>query len=187
MVRKIAAEVGEANRRAQLVLERDAEDPGRDRADDDDPGEARVVVARRRPPPHRADEAMPDPLPVVEEEEEEDQRRRAVGGDQEGEEVVVVLVDVPAEQLRQQHRVAEAGDRERLRDPLQGPEDDRLQVRDRFQGSASLSGDRYRPGGWRTMNPSGLSTGEVCQRGPGPPTVSKARPPMIIQACSALA
>jgi hypothetical protein len=34
--------------------------------------------------------------------------------------------------------VAEAGDRERLGDPLQGPQDDRLQIRDRFQGAASL-------------------------------------------------
>ena len=41
--------------------------------------------------------------------------------------------------------------------------------------------------GWRAMKPSGESTGEECQRGPGPPTVSKARPAMIIQAWPALA
>ena len=44
---------------------------------------------------------------------------------------VVVLVDVPAQQLRQDHAVAQAGDREQLREPLQQAEHDSLAVRDR--------------------------------------------------------
>ena len=61
---------------------------------------------------------------------EQDERRRQVRGDEERDEVVVVLLDVPAEQPRQDHAVAEARDREQLAEPLQEPEQDRLRVRD---------------------------------------------------------
>jgi hypothetical protein len=84
-------------------------------------------------------EAAEDPLPVLEEEKEEDDRRCAVGGDEEGEEEFVVLVDVPPEQRRRDYRVAEAGDRERLRDPLQGAKDNGLEVGDRFQAPDPMS------------------------------------------------
>ena len=131
--------LGRGEEVAQLVLERQAEDPGRDRADDDHPAEPGVGVAGPiGAPAQRAAEPAEDPLPVVEEEEEEDDRRGAVGGDQEGEEEFVVLVDVPAEQRGAITRVAEAGDRERLGDPLQGAEDDRLEVGDRFHRRATL-------------------------------------------------
>ena len=46
------------------------------------------------------------------------------------EEVVVVLVDVPAEQPRQDRRCARGSRSERAPRPLQQPEDDRLEVRD---------------------------------------------------------
>ena len=83
------------------------EDPGRDRADDEQPAELRVgVVGRDLAVAQRAAEAAHDPHPVAPEEAEQDERGREVGRDQEGEEVVVVLVDVPAEQPRQDHGVA---------------------------------------------------------------------------------
>jgi hypothetical protein len=66
--------------------------------------------------------------------------------DQEGEEEVVVLMDVPAQQARQDHAVAERGNRERLGDALQQAEDRRLEVAD---GRSPGSGDfvaRRRPG-----------------------------------------
>jgi hypothetical protein len=72
--------------------------------------------------------------PFLEEHEEEDDRRGQVRRHEEGQEVVVVLVDVPAQQARQDDRVAEARDRERLGDTLQQPEDDRLSVGDRMHG-----------------------------------------------------
>ncbi len=69
----------------------------------------------------RAAEPLHDPHPVAPEEPEQHERRREVGRDEEGEEVLVVLVDVPAEQLRQDHAVPEARDREELGDALQEP------------------------------------------------------------------
>src|SRR5579859_6259843 len=56
-----------------------------------------------------------------------------MGRDEETDEVLVVLVDVPAQETGQDHRVAEAGDREQLRHALEEPQDDRLGIRD--QGS----------------------------------------------------
>ena len=95
--------------------------------EDQEPGESGVVVAGRDGAgADRAEEALEDPHPVLEEVEEEDERGGAVGGDEEGEEVVVVLVDVPAQGIGHDDAVPEAGDRERLRDPLQGSQNDRL-------------------------------------------------------------
>ena len=75
-----------------------------------------------------------DPHPVAPEEEEQHDRRREVGRDEEGDEVIVVLVDVPAEQLREDHAVPEARDREELGHALQQTEHDRLQIGDRRGG-----------------------------------------------------
>jgi len=60
--------------------------------------------------------------------------------DEEGEEVVVVLVDVPAEDLGHDHRVAEAGDRKGLGKPLDQAEDDRLQIGDRVHAAGIIWG-----------------------------------------------
>src|SRR5258708_1487484 len=49
---------------------------------------------------------------------------------EERQEVLVVLVDVPAEQPRQDHAVPEARHREELGDSLEEPEDDRPRVGD---------------------------------------------------------
>jgi hypothetical protein len=107
---------------AQLVLEGEAEDPGRDRPDDEQPAELRVGVARvDAAVAERAPDALDDPHPVVPEEAEQDERRREMGRNEEGEEVLVVLVDVPAEQAREDHAVPEARDREELGHALQSP------------------------------------------------------------------
>ena len=66
------------------------------------------------------------------EETEQDERGGEMRRDEEGQEVLVVLVDVPAEQLRQDHAVAEARDREELRDALEQSQDDRLGVGDQL-------------------------------------------------------
>src|SRR5438477_503020 len=63
----------------------------------------------------RAADALQDPNPVAPEEAEQNERGCQVRGDEEGEEVLVVLVDVPAEQPREDHAVPEARDREQLR------------------------------------------------------------------------
>jgi hypothetical protein len=115
---------------AQLVLEQQAEDPGRDRADHEQPAEPRVVVADLAVA-QRAAEAAQNPHPVLEEEEEQDDGRGQVGGDQEREEELVVLVDVPAEEARHDHRVPEARDREGLGDALHQAEHGSLEVRNR--------------------------------------------------------
>ncbi len=70
--------------------------------------------------------------PVAQEEQQQHERRREVRGDEEREEELVVLVDVPAREPRQDHRVPEARDRERLGDALRQAEDDRLEVGDRM-------------------------------------------------------
>src|SRR5262249_49269062 len=75
-------------------------------------------------------DALHDPHPVVPEEAEQHEGGREVGRDEEGEEVLVVLVDVPAEQAREDDAVPEARDREELGDALQEPQDDRLGIRD---------------------------------------------------------
>jgi hypothetical protein len=121
------------------VLECQPQYPGRDRADHDHPGEAGIaVLSGDAAITQRATEATEDPHPVLEEEEEKHRGGGAVGGDEEGEEVFVVLMDVPAEQLRCDHRVAEAGDRERLGDPLQEAEHDRLEEGNGFHARDSL-------------------------------------------------
>ena len=115
--------------------------PGRDRADDEQPAEARVAVAGRDlPVAQRAAEAARRSAPSRSRKKpKQDERGRQVRRDQEGQEVVVVLVDVPAEQPRQDDGVPEARDRERLGDPLEEPQDDRLEVGDRVHAGDARS------------------------------------------------
>jgi len=80
-----------------------------------------------------AAEAAQDPDPVAPEEAEQHDRRREVRRDEKGDEERVVLADVPAEELRRDHAVAEARDREELREALEQAEGDRLSVRDRHE------------------------------------------------------
>ncbi len=130
---------------AQLVLEQQAEDAGGDRADDEQPAELRVGVIRiDAAVPKRAADSFQDPCPVAPEEGEQHERGRKVGRNQEREEVLVVLVDVPAEQPRQDHAVPEARDREQLGDALQEPEDDRPRVRDQ-RGEDQAVLERFGP------------------------------------------
>src|SRR2546423_1286743 len=81
-------------------------------------------------PAEAATEAAQDPHPVAPEEAEQDDRRREVGRDEKREEIGVVLVDVPAQEARQDHAVAEARDGEQLGDALEQAEDHGLPVRD---------------------------------------------------------
>ena len=93
-----------------------------------------MVVGRDLAVAQRAHDALHDAHPVAPEEAEQHDRRGEMGGDEEGDEVRVVLVDVPAEQPRQDHAMAETRDRKQLAEALQQAEQDRLSVGDR-QGS----------------------------------------------------
>ena len=117
--------------RAQLVLEQEAEDPGGDRADDEQPGELRVgVVLTDLAITKRATDALEDAGPIVPEEAEEHDRGREVRRDEERQEVLVILMDVPAKELRQDHAVPKARHREQFRDALKQPENDRSGIGD---------------------------------------------------------
>ena len=129
-IRKNEAERGDAKRSLQRVFEQEAEQPGGNRADDQEPAEAGVVVVADLPGAQRAPEPAHDAHPVAPEERQQHERRCEVRRDQERDEEVVVLVDVPAEQAREDHAVAEAGDGEELADALQQSEERRLSVRD---------------------------------------------------------
>jgi hypothetical protein len=125
---------------AQRVLEQQPEDAGRDRADDEQPAQPGVAVAggdlavaQRAPQPGE------DPPPLGEEHREEHHGGGEVRRDEEGQEVIVVLMDVPAEQPGQDDGVAKARDRERLRDALEQPQDDRLEVGDRVHAGDARS------------------------------------------------
>ena len=108
----------------QPVLQQQAEDPGRDRGDDDQPAELRIgVVGADLAVAERASDPFDDPHPVAPEEPEEHERRREMGRDEEAQEVLLVLVDVPAEEAREDDAVPEARDGEELRDALEQPED----------------------------------------------------------------
>src|SRR5579862_205654 len=123
-----------AEERAELVLQRDSEDARRNRADDEQPTELRVgVTGRDLPVAQRAPEALEDADPVAPEEAQEDERRRQMGGDEERQEVVRVLLDVPADELREDDAVTEAGDGEQLRHALKQAERGPLEVGDRHR------------------------------------------------------
>ena len=80
-----------------------------------------------------------------------------MGRDEKGDEVLVVLVDVPAEQARQDDAVPEARDRKELGDALQEPEDDRLGIRDQRredQGAAARFGPERNQAKTRQAIPS---------------------------------
>ena len=99
--------------------------------DDEQPAEAGVGVVAGISRA-RSERASPRTIRIqsAPEEPEQDERRRQVGRHEEGEEEVVVLVDVPAEQPRQDHAVPERRDRERLLTPWSRPEDRGLAVAD---------------------------------------------------------
>ena len=138
--RKNDADCAEAKTLAQSVLEKQAEDAGGDRADDEQPAELRVRVVRSDPAVAKAPADPPqDPHPVSPEEDEQDDCGRQVRGHEEGDEVVVVLMDVPAQKLREDDAVSEARDREELRHPLEQAQDDRLPVGDRRRGDHERS------------------------------------------------
>jgi hypothetical protein len=130
-MRKNDADAAEAKTSRRACSRRRPRMPAGDRADDEEPSELRVGVARGD---SAVAEASPDPLhdphPVAPEEPQQNESRGEVSRDEEGDEVRVVLVDVPAEELRQDDAVAEARDREELRDALDQPEDDGLAVGD---------------------------------------------------------
>ena len=129
--RKIAALAGEANTlRSGFSASRPMSPTGIVPTTSSHPRRASVSSARTSR--SRSDRTMPLAIRFqsAQEEDEQHERRRQVRRDEEGEEEVVVLVDVPAEDARQDHAVAERGDRERLGDALEQPEDRRLEVAD---------------------------------------------------------
>ena len=132
---------------SQPVLEQKTENPRGNRPDDEQPAELRVgVVGSDLPVPKAPAEALDDSGPVAPEETQEHERGREVRGDEKGDEVAVVLVDVPTEELRQDHAVAEARDRKELRHSLQKPEHGRLGVGDeRGDDQAAVVVARSRP------------------------------------------
>ena len=92
---------------------------------------------------------------------EQHERRRQMRGDEERDEERVVLVDVPAEQARQDHAVAEARDREELAEALQQPQQDGLGVgdqrerqREHAQASARVRGPLWNQASTNAPTPS---------------------------------
>src|SRR5581483_12516624 len=59
---------------AEVVLQRQSEDPGRDRADDEQPAELRVAVGADLTVAQRTAEPLDDPDPVAPEEAEQHER-----------------------------------------------------------------------------------------------------------------
>src|SRR6266550_7275659 len=120
---------------AKGMLEEEAENSRRDRADDEEPAELRIpVLGVDTAVAQAAPEPAQDPHPVAPEEAEQNDRGRQMSRDEEGDEVIVVLVDVPAEQAREDDAVPEARDGEQLADALEEPKDDCLEVADRLGG-----------------------------------------------------
>ena len=118
--------------RAQGVFEREAGEPGGDGRDDEQPGHP-FVGCLEPPRAQRVEEAADDPDPVGAEVDEQRDRGRDVQRDDERE--VERLVGrlrvheiVPAEPRRDEHRVAEARDREQFGDALEHADHDRLEV-----------------------------------------------------------
>src|SRR5262249_7192927 len=114
------------------VLQRQAEQPGRDRPDDEQPAEPRVEVGADVAVAERTAEPLDDPHPVPPEEADENERRREMRRDEEAEEVRLVLVDVPPDEPREDDAMSEARNREELRDALEQPEHRPLEVADRM-------------------------------------------------------
>ncbi len=130
--------------RAQLVLEREADDARRDARDDDQPRHPlvdRLGAAGRQRVEERADDF--DPVAPVEDQQAERAADVQHHDEREPERLGFGLQlheVVPAEQRREQHRVAEAGDREQLGHALQNAEHDRLEVADRGGGQWEREG-----------------------------------------------
>ena len=127
-------ELGLGRDRAQVVLERDAEDPGGNARDDDQPRQtlgAGLYPARGE----RVKEGADDPHPFAPIEVQQPERAADVEHHHERQPEgflfgLRVNQLVPAEQRREQDRVPEARDREQLGGALQDSEHDRLEVRD---------------------------------------------------------
>ncbi len=126
---------GLGGERAQLVLQRQADDPRGDARGDDQPREplGGVLDAALA---ERAEERAHDLHPVAPVVRQQAQRAADVQHHHERQPEGLRLrlrVDqpVPPEQRREQHRVPEARDREQLGHALQDPEHDRLEVADR--------------------------------------------------------
>ena len=135
-IRKNAAERPEAKRSRSACSSSRPSRPGRDGADDEQPAEPRVAVVADLAVAQRAPEARAGCAPS--------RARRTPSSTSAVARCVatrnvtkngVVLVDVPAEQARQDHAVAEARDGEELAEALQQAEQDRLPVGDQRERS----------------------------------------------------
>ena len=142
-IRKAAADGGRGEERAQRVLEQQAEDAGRDGADDQQPAQARVGVVGARSRGRAASASSPATIrtPVVAEEPEQHERGGEVRRDQEGRGSSRRSGGCPSRSSRGRiTRVAQARDREGLGDALQQAQDDGLEVGDRVhRGEATVA------------------------------------------------
>ena len=117
-----------ASRRAGAPeLEDEAENPDRDRSDDQQPADALVAVVAQAAAHDAGDERAHDRVPLRAIEDDQRQRRAEMQHDDEGEKRRARAIDVvPVQQRRDEDRVAEARDRKELADALQQRENERL-------------------------------------------------------------
>jgi len=119
-------------------LQHQSKDPGRNRSNDEQPAELRVGVRRANfPVPDGSAETLEDLDPVFEKKEEQHDGGGQVGGDEERQKRGRVLVQIPAEKLRKDHAVTQAGNGKKLREALQETKNRSL---DHIYHPASLSG-----------------------------------------------
>jgi hypothetical protein len=121
--------------RSELVLQKEAGQPGRDGAQHDQPGHP-FIRGVDSPVTHRREEAPRDADPVSPEQDQKGSGRGHVQPDDEPEIrrfCAGLLGDqsrpAPAQPGRHQNGVFEAGDREQLGHPLEQADDNRLEVR----------------------------------------------------------
>ncbi len=114
-----------AEQAAQKLVEGKADDGGRDRRDDDEAEQAQLVGTRPlgRPAENREQELDP----VAPEIDEERRRGAEMEDDEEGQEARRLLIDLPAQEGREDDRVTEAADREKLGDALEDGGDECLE------------------------------------------------------------
>ena len=146
-------EDGPAEVHAEQVLQGEARDADRNRGQDDHPGEHLVGVLRLEPPgarggrgdvPERGEEGPDDPQPVPPEIQDHGGGR----GDVQPDDVrqvrrlrlghVQVLRPRAPDDRRDEHGVAQAGDREKFRDALEKPDHPGFCVRQMRHASPSL-------------------------------------------------
>ena len=148
----------------ERVLQHQPGDPHRDRGDDQQPGQ--LLVGGFQPAMDDAgEEAADDPHPGLEVIADQDQGRGQVQADDERQVRAFRVAFLPdqggpgtAHPGRDQHGVAEAGDREQFGEPLDEPDDHGLQDRSfgRCRACSRPPGDGDPPGGLGKITTTGV-------------------------------